>query len=79
VRGRSFVALGERWIVEEEAPAAVTYPTFRSYVSESVGTHTVVFVHPVSRKKRYAEWHNPLDMCDIEDLQLMFAGSRARR
>lgn len=79
MRGRSFVALGERWIVEEDAPVAVTFPTYRSYVSESVGSYTIVFRNPISQKKRYAEWHNPLDMCDIEDLQLMFASSRARR
>jgi hypothetical protein len=71
--------MGERWVVEEEAPVAVAYPTFRSYISETVGSYTIVFRDPVSQKKRYAEWHNPLEMCDIEDLQIMFAGSRARR
>ena len=71
--------MGERWVVEQDVPVPLTFPTYRSYVSESVGSYTIVFRNPVSQKKRYAEWHNPLEMCDIEDLQLMFAGSRARQ
>ena len=77
--GKTFVARGERWRVEEEAPVAVTFPTYRSYTSESVGSYTIVFVHPISHKKRYADWHNPLSMCDIEDLQMIFEESRTRR
>lgn len=79
MQGKSFVAMGERWIVEEDEAVPLNVPTFRSYVSESVGSYTIVFRNPISQKKRYADWHNPLDMCDIEDLQLMFAGSRARK
>jgi hypothetical protein len=79
VRGKLFVTGGERWGVEEEAPAVATFPTYGSYTSESVGSYTIVFVHPISHKKRYADWHNPLSMCDIEDLQIMFAASRTRR
>ncbi|TFG65294.1 MAG: hypothetical protein E4H28_04370 [Gemmatimonadales bacterium] len=77
---KTFVAGGERWsVTEEEAPVMATIPTYRSYVSESVGSYTIVFVHPISHKKRYADWHNPLSMCDIGDLQIMFAESRVRR
>ena len=79
MQGRAFVAMGERWVVEEDEPVAVTYPTYRSYVSESVGSYTIVFRSPISQKRRYADWHNPLDMCDVEDLQIMFAASRAGR
>jgi hypothetical protein len=82
VQGKSFVSGGERWNVEEDATAATAvavYPTYGSYESQSGGTHTIVFVHPVSQKKRYADWLNPLSMCDIGDLQIMFAGSRTRR
>ena len=79
MQGKTFVAGGERWNVEEQAvPAVAVFPTYGSYQSESVGSYTIVFVHPVSHKKRYADWHNPLSMCDIEDLQIMFEGSRAR-
>ena len=77
---KTFVVGGERWsVTEEEAPAMATFPTYRSYVSESVGSYTIVFVHLATRKTRYADWHNPLNMCDIEDLQIMFADSRTRR
>ena len=77
--GKTFIVGGERWSVEEEAAIVANFPTFRSYVSESVGSYTIVFVQPISQKKRYADWHNPLSMCDIEDLQIMFAESRTRR
>ncbi len=81
MKGKTFVTGGERWSVEEEeqVPAIATFPTFGSYTSESVGSYTIVFVHPMTQQKRFAEWHNPLNMCDIEDLQIMFAESRARR
>ena len=82
MQGKTFVAGGERWNVEEEATAAAAaavYPTYGSYQSQSGGVHTIVFVHPISQKKRYADSHNPLNMCDIGDLQIMFAGSRALR
>ena len=80
MQGKTFVSGGERWrVTEEEAPVMAAFPTYRSYVSESVGSYTIVFVHPISHKKRYADWHNPLGMCDIEDLQIMFADSRAHR
>lgn len=71
--------MGERWIVEEDEAVPLNFPTYRSYVSESVGSYTIVFRNPISQKKRFADWHNPLEMCDVEDLQLMFAGSRPRR
>lgn len=80
VFGKTFVTGGERWGVEEqESPVVAVFPTYGSYQSESVGSYMILFVHPISRKKRYADWHNPLSMCDIEDLQIMFEGSRTRR
>ncbi len=82
MQGKSFVSGGERWMVEEDATdatAVAVYPTYGSHQSQYGGAHTIIFVHPVSEKKRYADWHNPLSMCDIGDLQIIFAGSRARR
>lgn len=82
MQGKTFVTGGERWNVEEEeqeAPVVAAFPTYGSYQSESVGSYTIVFVQPISRKKRYADWHNPLSMCDIEDLQIMFEASGPRR
>lgn len=79
---KTFVAGGERWTVEEaeiQARAAAIFPTYGSYRSQFAESYTIVFVHPLSMKKRYADWHNPLSMCDIGDLQILFAGSRAQR
>lgn len=76
MRGNTLVVRGERWRVEEGASVAATVPPFATYLSETPAAYRIVFVHCATGRKRYADWHNPLDMCDIGDLQIMFGGSR---
>ena len=76
---RIVVVRGDRWTVQEDEPVDLGIPTYRAYKSETAPYHKIVFVHPVSHKRREAEWHNPLEMCDTEDLQIMFEGSRPAR
>lgn len=76
MRSKTFVVDGDRWIVEEEAPVTTALAASTTYVSETPAMYRIVFVHAATGRTRCAEWHNSLDMCDIEDLQIMFAGSR---
>ncbi|MFW6084697.1 MAG: hypothetical protein ACODAA_05735 [Gemmatimonadota bacterium] len=76
MRSKTFVVRGDRWIVEEEAPVTNVRAASSGYVSETPAMYRIVFVHAATGRTRSAEWHNPLDMCDIEDLQIMFADSR---
>ncbi|MFQ5529194.1 MAG: hypothetical protein ACE5FP_02505 [Gemmatimonadota bacterium] len=76
---KTFVVRGDRWTVQEEEAVDLGIPTYRSYRSETPPYHRIVFVHPISRKRREADWHNPLSQCDIEDLQIMFETSRPAR
>lgn len=76
---KTFVIDGERWIVEEGARVTPRFAMTSGYVSETPSKHQIVFVHAATGRKRCAEWHNPLAMCDIGDLQIMFADSRKVR
>jgi hypothetical protein len=73
---RIIVFGGERWIVEEGSPAGIGADESNSYVSETADSYTIVFVHAITREKRQANWHNPLDQCTVEDLQIMLEAAR---
>ena len=76
MRSKIFVVDGDRWIVEQEVPVTTAFLASSTYVSETPALYRIVFVQAATGRTRCAEWHNPLDMCDVEDLQIMFADSR---
>lgn len=71
-----FVTNGERWRVEAGSVAEVGVGAKGSYVSETPQSYKISFVQPFTKRRRQADWHNPLSQCSVEDLQIIFEASR---